>query len=229
MKNLYLKTVALLLALLMPFLLCACPAAEEHKPLTLTRLERGIYLCEETGVTYFAAQDTYLPGRMSAEVYASYENEGRALLSLFKLGPDSVDKYLIAADPDSFYPDVFYTAKGYTLPTLPEMEPTEIWICDATADSFWASASIISQMRNEDRIAQVVDAYENGTETRLPSGNPKDLVQLIFRSEKFPEIYYYCSYYSFGAGECYLYEFDTQHCVRVPDDLFKDYALSFDK
>ena len=229
MKRLYPKTIALFLALLLPLLLCACPAGGDEEGLTLSRVSAGVYRCEETGLTYTRAQDTYLPGRMSSAVYASYKNEGETLLSLYKLGPDTADKYLVSADPETLYPGTFYTAEGYSLPTLPEMETREIWICSADAEMFWASANIISQMRNEDRVEQVIYAYEKGPDAKLPSGRAKDCVQLIFRSEKYPEIYYYCTYYSFGTGESYLYEFDTQRCVRVPDDLFKDYALSFDK
>ncbi|MBQ8859472.1 MAG: hypothetical protein IJ012_06780 [Clostridia bacterium] len=229
MKRIHLKTGALFLALLMPFLLCACPAGTDKQGMTLTRLSAGVYRCEETGVTYTRAQDTYLPGRMSSAVYASYQSDGEILLALYKLGPDTANEYLVSADPDDLYPGTFYTAEGYDLPTLSEMETREIWICAADAEIFWASANIISQMRNADRVDAVIDAYENGTEATLPSGLAQDCVQLIFRSEKYPEIYYYCTYYSFGAGESYLFEFDTRRCVRVPDDLFEDYALSFDE
>ena len=82
MKRLYPKTIALFLALLLPLLLCACPAGGDEEGLTLSRVSAGVYRCEETGLTYTRAQDTYLPGRMSSAVYASYKNEGETLLSL---------------------------------------------------------------------------------------------------------------------------------------------------
>ena len=88
-----------------------------------------------------------------------------------------------------------------------------------------ADANVISKMRLGERVNFVVAAYRDGEAATLPTGAPEICVQLIFRSEKYTEFYYYCTYYSFGEGECYLYEFETERCVRVADDLFDGYEM----
>lgn len=222
-----LSAVCLLLSLL--FSLTACPDPSTppvgEDALTLVRVEAGVYRCEETGVVYHRLPDTYLPGRMSAKPYAIYE-EGSTRDVYFRLG-DSADKYLVLADEKTYYPYNFIVAEGYDMPTLPEMNPTEIWICQ-DAERFWADANVVDKMRLGERVNFVVAAWRDGEEATLPTGVPEDRVQLIFRSEAYTEFYYYCTYYSFGEGECYLYEFETERCVRVADDLFDGYKLSYD-
>jgi hypothetical protein len=224
------RATAALTLLLLLFSLTACPTPEAppegDAPLTLTRVEAGVYRCEETGVVYGRLPDTYLPGRMSTRPYAVYES-GSTRDVYFRLGEESANKYLVLADEKTYYPYNFIVAEGYEMPTLPEMDPSEVWICQ-DAERFWTDANVVSKMRIGERVNLVVAAWRDGEAATLPFATPEVRVQLIFRSEIYTEFYYYCTYYSFGEGECYLYESATERCVRVPDDLFEGYKLSYD-
>ncbi len=224
------RAAALLVAMACLFCLCACPGGGvENNALTLSRTAPNTYRCEETGVTYVRAADTYLPARMTRAPYATYTDQSGAVTSYFKLGPDSAQNYLVQADPTDFYPGSFLVAEGYDMPTLAEMDPDEIWICGADSEVFWAEANVYSKMLYSDRVDAVVAAYEeNWICDALPSGVPEVCVQLIFRSPFYTEFYYYCTYYSFGEGKSFLYEFETMRCLRVPDDLFVGYPLAPD-
>ena len=224
------RAAAMLLALACLFSLCACPDNGGADALTLTRTAPGTYLCEETGVTYVRAADTYLPARMTRAPYATYTDNSGSVSSYFKLGPDSAQHYLVQADPADFYPGAFLVAEGYDMPTLAEMEPNEIWICGADSEVFWAEANVYAKILYADRVDAVVAAYEeNWVCDRLPEGEPQACVQLIFRSPRYTEFYYYCTYYSFGEGQSFLYEFETMRCLRVPDDLLVGYPLTPDE
>lgn len=222
------RALAALLCILLLVSLAACPApagtGDGDDAYTLTRVSAGVYRCEQTGVVYHLVPDCYLPGQMSRRPYAIYESDATRDV-YFRLGAESADKYLVLADEEDYYPYNFIVAEGYDMPTLLEMEASEVWICNADAERFWADANIISKMRLGERVNFVVAAYRDGEEATLPTGTPEICVQLIFRSEKYTEFYYYCTYYSFGEGECYLYESETQRCVRVADDLFDGYEM----
>ncbi|MBQ8859694.1 MAG: hypothetical protein IJ012_07925 [Clostridia bacterium] len=234
MKATFRRGLAAILSLILLLSLAACPGSDgpgtgdDEDTYTLSRVESGVYRCEETGVVYHRLPDTYLPGQMSRKPYAVYKNDTTRDV-YFRLGAESADKYLVLADEEDYYPYNFIVAEDYEMPTLLDMDVSEIWICGADAERFWADANVISKMRLGERVNFVLAAYRDGEEATLPTGTAEVCVQLIFRSETYTEFYYYCTYYSFGEGECYLYEFETEHCVRVPDGLFDGYALSFDE
>ena len=230
MKTSLRRGACALLALLMLCSFVACtPTADSGEgddAYILTSPSPGRYVCEETGTTYLTQPFTYLPAGLMTRPYAVYDRGGSRDV-FYRISDESAPKYLVLADEESYYPYYFIAAEGQPLPSLIEMDPTEVWICNAEAEIFWASGNIYDKMRLGERVNLVVAAYRDGEVCSLPTNKTLQVcVQLIFRSETFPELYYYCTYYAYGEGECYLYEFGTGRCVRVSDDLFEGYVLS---
>lgn len=212
-------TATLLLSLLLCLSLClaGCPGGDGAYVLESSDTET--FVCRETGVTYRRAPAVYLPMQLCRTPYARWQSPSGASFAFFALGEESAGRYLMLADEDDYYPYYLIVADGYTLPTPEEMAVSEVLLCGAESETFWHPVNIHHRIGDFRRIEALLAARADGESATLPGGTPAARVELIFVSEKYPELSYFCTYLSYGKGENYLYESDTRRTVRVPDGL----------
>lgn len=228
------KLIATVLLLPLCLLLCACPGgeppAEESNALVLTSPKGGTYVCEETGVTYTRRPAQYLPMTLSREPYAVYTTAGGARFCFFSFSEGTEKDYLMLADEDDLYPYYVIAAEDYKMPTLPEMDPYQIIICNAETEFFWLTPNIFDQVRTIEKVKAVVAAYEAGEDTALPVlGKQSAYVELIFASATYADFAYTCTYIEYENGDAYIKETETGLCRKVQSGLFEGFRLTKDE
>lgn len=184
------KTLALLLVLSLALALAGCPEPTPEKPTVLGHTmvagddNFSSFFCRETNVIYRRAPfGEYLPGSLSKTVYATAVLENNQTLSFYKIKDQNPHEFIFQADEYDNYPTHLLYASTVTLPTLLDMNVTDILICDASADYFWRDANVIDKIRLYDRVHALVKAYEEGEKLRdLPEGEVVLTAELIFVS-----------------------------------------------
>lgn len=224
-----LLSVCLLIALCLS--LCACPGGEtpgeSSNALPLSSPQSGTYHCAETGVTYTRRPAIYLPMSLSREPYAVYKTESGAPFSFFSLSEGSEQRYLMLADEEDLYPYYMIAAEDYEMPSLAEMDPHQILICNAEEEFFWLTPNIFDQIRTIGVVKEIVSGYEAGVKESLPLlETPTVCVELIFVSAIFPDFAYTCTYLEYEDGSAYISETDTGVTMRVESGMFDGYRLT---
>lgn len=184
------RIVALLLLLLLPVSLVGCPDSGTDTPTVLGHTmvvgdaAMSSLFCRETNVIYKRAEfGEFLPGSLSKTVYATAVLENGSTLSFFKIKDANPHEFIFQADEYDYYPSYLLYASTLTLPTLREMEVTDILICDASADYFWRDSNVIDRIRLYDRVHDIVKAYEDGERlTERPDSATVLSCELIFVS-----------------------------------------------
>ena len=170
-------------------------------------------------------QGEFLPGSLSKVAYATAALDGGGALYFYKIKDANPHEFLFQADEYDNYPTYLLYASTITLPTLLEMEVSDILICDASADYFWRDANVIDRIRLYDRVRDIVRAYEDGEKlTEIPAGATVLTCELIFVSAA----------YKFNAVvELRMLEDGTvllstsRGTVAVSASLFDGYALQW--
>ena len=227
------KLVYLILILALSLSLAACPDEEPptgSSALVLTNPKGGVYHCEANGVTYTRRPAQYLPMSLSTDPYATYTTDRGVVFSFFSFSEGTEGRYLMLADPDDHYPYYIIAAEDYEMPTLAEMDPYQIMICNAETEFFWLTPNIFDQVRTIEKVHKFVAAYEAGEAATLPVGKePTVFVELIFVSATYTDFAYTCTYYEYEDGACYINETETGICRRVESGLFAGFRLTEDE
>ena len=223
------KLIAILLLLSFPFALVGC---DEPKPSVLGHTmvaadaEISSLFCRETNVIYKRAPfGEYLPGTLSKNVYATAVLDNGNTLSFFKIKDANPHEFIFQADEYDYYPTYLLYASTLTLPTLLEMEVSDILICDASADYFWRDANVIDKIRAYDRVAALVHAYEDGERLEsAPEGAVVLSAELIFVSAAY-EFNAVISLSQYEDGTITLS--CSRGTVAVSANLFDGYSLEW--
>ena len=225
------RLICCLLAAWLALSLCACGGSADtpagSTAHTLTSPAPDTYFCEANGVTYTRRPALYLPMTIAQEPYATYQNEQGATLSFFALSDGSEERYLMLADPEHLYPYYLIAAEGYHTPTLAEMDPHQVLICNAEEAFFWLLPNVYDQIRTIAVVREIVAGYAAGEAATLPVWlEPTVCVELIFISATYADYAYTCTYYEYEDGSCYIHETASGKCLQVESGLFDGYRLT---
>lgn len=225
------KIIALLLLFCLPLALVGCPDPTPTPSVlghTMVAADAEIssLFCRETNVIYRRAPfGEYLPGSMSKTVYATAVLEGGTTLSFFKIKDANPHEFLFEADLYDSYPTHLLYATTVSLPTLREMAVSDILICDASAEYFWRDANVIDKIRNYERVAAIVHAYEDGDKLdALPDEPTSRVCELIFVSAEY-EFNAVLELRQLESGRILLSS--SRGTVAVDANLFDGYALEW--
>ena len=184
------KTVISFLSLLLAILMCASCTSGEN--VFSYNSENGAVVDQKTGTEYLAAS-SYEAKKRSAEPYATVMLGGAINTPLYLVGDEDPIKLLCDED------EIIYCSSSVTLPTLPEMNPNKIYICEGR-DGDFASASI----DGADEIAEIIDTYMNGESIVYPATGAESIYSLKFSSDEYPSSYYSFLYIEYSE-EVYSY------------------------
>lgn len=187
------------------FLLASCSSS----PIRLT-YEDGRLVHSGKKLSYQAAPLNYEPVAIGEE-YAVY---GKANFPLYEIVGLDPKEWLTEANSGATT-TVFY-GEGVTLPTLREMDPTELYVCVNGLITF--ADRVVTDKHAIDRM---IDLFENGEQVTWPLSGSIRTYELKFHSpERWPRIYYNLTFGEFPEG-MFLYDRTTKRCVEIGDLLDK--------
>ena len=212
MKTKFLRIVALLLVCVA--LLCSC-----GKQPTKLRLENDVYRAKklkQVEIAYREAPYTYR---------ATSILEGTVVCLATGGIPDEFPLYAIEnADPDNWLTDEYYSLfynADITLPTLAEMKPYSISLCDVVGDYARERGTL-----NRDYQAEIDELVKELTEGKsypkeLLSLHDHTLFELLFHSEQYPEFYYVLEYWKYTEPVVFM---DGDQEITVETGVIYDRA-----
>lgn len=164
-------------------------------------------------LSYTPAPTNYEPVSVG-EAYGYYAKSDMTLYEIKGLDPHEWLTQAYAGSATT----IFY-ASDITLPTLTELDPTKIYVCDG--DSVTISVATIDDKAVIDKL---IDLFENGEYAEWPLINAYKTYELKFYSEEnYPHIYYNLTYGEFEEG-FFLYDRNTKRSVMIGDTL-ADYIV----
>ena len=188
----------------------------------------GNYFIAETGASYKRAPSCYEP-EVSDRLYAELEINGI-----------KTDYYEVeGADPSRLLADEFSTlfySTGYELPSLENMGVSLVSLYNESA-----SLSSISDIRDADKISEIIEIYNEGEAAPYYSGLKSSLALVVrFFSPEHPGFCYTLTYVeykediidtaesgeSINYGRKFLYNRSAGRCVMA-GDIFSEYIELF--
>ena len=197
------RAALLLLCIVTLFSSCGKPPKME--------VENGNYTNKKSGVTYLRASMNYeavsiVKGKTVARVAQDKLDD----IILYEIENTAPEKLLATGDYELFY------AKGTTLPTLWEMNPTKVLLSQTGTISF-ASASI----EDGTDIAALVELYQNGvsfSKDEIDVALTPTRYDLKFASTEYPSFYYTLTYWRFTT------DVEVWELIDDPNNFVPSYA-----
>ena len=193
---------------------CVLNACKEKEPSPIKLVydkEQQKLTDEENGIVYLFASISYEPMEYRTAPYAMW---GEALTFYEVVGWDA--KKLLTEEFSGIGGMIY--AEDSPLPTLDQMEATEIHICQKNTQTV-----CLYEIEDKETVARAVDYMVNGEETLYPP-EITETYQMKFISDTYAGIYYNTIFLRCGAegesGSYYLYDRGTKRCVAIPYDLF---------
>ncbi len=162
---------------------------------------------------------TYIEPVAVGEEYAVYKDRDLTLYEIPGLDPE---KWLT----ESYFgiASVFCT-EDIQISSLSEFEPNSAIVCISDEITFG-----LATISDSEKLAEIVDLFENGTAEEYPLIDSIDLYSLKFTSEKYPNIYYNLTFGIFEEGE-FLYDRYSKRAVRADgllDGIIITEAVSYE-
>lgn len=171
----------------------------------------GQFKNDRLDLAYTPAPSNYQPVSVG-KAYAYYEEMDMTLYEI--IGLDKKD--WLTEDLSSGAASIFYS-DDVTLPTLEEMNPTEIFVCSNTEVIF-----ALATIEDKEIIDALIDVFVNGEECEWPIIDSIATYDMKFHSEElYPHLYYSLIYGEFSSGK-YLYDRNTKRCVNIGTILDDD-------
>lgn len=190
-------------AFLSAALLCALLAAGCSSTLVNLSYENNQMYNKRLKLVYDAAPLCYEPVSVG-DAYAYY---GDGDLVLYEISGFDPKEWLTEAYAGTMT-TIFHTPE-ITLPTLPEMDTDQLYICSNTEINF-----SLKTVEDKEAIRALVETFENGEEAPWPSERAETSYNLKFYSEEHPQFYYNLIYAEYPTGNI-LYERISRHCVYI--------------
>lgn len=169
--------------------------------------ENNLYIDKSTGISYTDAPLCYEAGKIGDE-YARWHSAKDADIIISEIEGVDPRNYLTADDGIVLY------AEGQKMPTLDEMNVTEVLIC---AEDVYSVS--LASMSDKADIAALIKSWENGEEVEYQALTPSKKYTVKFLSEDYPWLYYNLIFFQYSDGSSYLYCRDDGRCVKASAEL----------
>ncbi len=196
------KAVCILLATVSVVALAGCSGS-----LVNLTYQDGKMINKRLQLAYTPAPTCYEP----VSVGAAYGYYGDMDMTLYEIvGTDP--KQWLTQEYAGGATTIFY-ADGITLPTLAEMAPEKIHVCQSENITYG-----IATVDNPDVVTKLTDLFVNGEAVDWPMVDALEDYELKFVSSAYPHFYYNLTYYEYADG-IYLYDRNSKRCVEIGDML----------
>lgn len=168
------------------------------------KYEDEMLVNKRLGLSYAAASTVYQPVSIG-EAYGYFGDIDMTLYQIAGLDPKQwlTEEYTGNAT-------MIFVDKDITLPTLSELQATEIFVCADTEITY-----AVATIEEQEIVDALVDVFENGEECEWPLIDSIVTYEMKFHSEElYPHIYYNLIYGEFESGK-YLYDQFSKRCVNI--------------
>jgi len=163
---------------------------------------------------YLVSPSCYEPS-LKGEAAAYFKE--RPEKKLYAVGEFDTDLYLAAAYTGTG--TVLYHAASITLPSLTELNPTMLRICDST----YGNPLELYCVTDKVLIDEAIRLFTEEKTVEIPFESYTTSLDLKFYSENWPMLYYNLTYFICPDGG-YIFDRYTKQCVFV-GELFSEYSI----